>query len=88
MVIKSKKFIYIKEFEGEPNSTNFKLIEEELPAELQENEFLAKAEYLSVDPFMRPYMIRHPIGSTMIGGQVARYKLISYLKKIIIIKTF
>lgn len=72
MVIKSKKFIYIKEFDGEPNSTNFKLIEEELP-QLQDNEFLAKAEYLSVDPFMRPYMIRHPIGSTMIGGQVARY---------------
>lgn len=81
MVIKSKKFIYIKEFEGEPNSTNFKLIEEELP-ELQDDEFLAKAEYLSVDPFMRPYMIRHPIGSTMIGGQVARYQISYIYKKI------
>lgn len=72
-MVKSKKFLYVKEFDGEPNSTNFKLIEEELPDTLQDNEFLAKAEYLSVDPFMRPYMIRHSIGSIMIGGQVARY---------------
>lgn len=70
MVI-AKKFIYVKEFEGEPNPTNFQLVDEELP-ELKNGEFLAKAEYLSVDPYMRPYMARYPLGVTMIGGQVAK----------------
>lgn len=70
-MVKAKKFIYVKEFEGEPNSSNFELVEEELP-ELKNGEFLAKAEYLSVDPYMRPYMVRYPLGVTMIGGQVAK----------------
>lgn len=70
-MVKAKKFIYVKEFEGEPNSSNFQLVEEELP-ELKNGEFLAKAEYLSVDPYMRPYMARYPLGVTMIGGQVAK----------------
>lgn len=66
----SQKWIYVKKFVGEPTSENFQLIEEELPP-LQDGEFLAKAEYLSVDPYMRPYMSRFPIGSLMIGGQIA-----------------
>lgn len=70
-MVKAKKFIYVKEFEGEVNSTNFQLVEEELP-ELKNGEFLAKALYLSVDPYMRPYMARYPLGVTMIGGQVAK----------------
>lgn len=35
------------------------------------SEYLCKALYLSVDPYMRPYMIRYPVGTTMIGAQVA-----------------
>lgn len=35
-------------------------------------EVLAQAEYLSVDPYMRPYMEQYPVGVTMIGGQVAK----------------
>ena len=31
-----------------------------------------QAEYLSVDPYMRPYSVNVPIGSVMIGGQVAK----------------
>lgn len=31
-MVKTKKFIYAKVFEGEPKETDFKLIEEELPA--------------------------------------------------------
>lgn len=31
-----------------------------------------EAEYLSVDPYMRVYSLKVPIGSVMIGGQVAR----------------
>lgn len=70
-MVKAQKFIYVKEFDGEPNASNFELVDEELP-ELQDGEFLAKAEFLSVDPYMRPYMARYPLGVTMIGGQVAK----------------
>lgn len=35
-------------------------------------EFLAEAEFLSVDPYMRPYMADYKPGVTMIGGQVAK----------------
>lgn len=35
-------------------------------------EFLVRAEYLSVDPYMRVYTQRYPIGITMIGSQVAK----------------
>jgi len=31
-----------------------------------------EAEYFSVDPYMRPYVQRLPLGVTMIGGQVAK----------------
>lgn len=34
-MVRAKKFIYAKRFEGEPKLTDFKLVEEELP-ELQE----------------------------------------------------
>lgn len=36
-------------------------------------ETLVKAEFLSVDPYMRVYMERYPVGTEMIGTQVARY---------------
>lgn len=70
-MVKAQKFIYVKEFDGEPNASNFELVDEKLP-EIQDGEFLAKAEFLSVDPYMRPYMARYPLGVTMIGGQVAK----------------
>lgn len=31
-MVKTKKFIYAKAFDGEPKETDFKLVEEELPA--------------------------------------------------------
>lgn len=71
MGVVSRNWMYVKKFEGEPTSENFRLVEEELPA-LQDGEFLAQAEYLSVDPYMRPYMSRFPVGSLMIGGQIAK----------------
>lgn len=35
-------------------------------------EFLAEAEYLSVDPYMRPYIQKYPLGIVMIGSQIAK----------------
>ena len=35
-------------------------------------EILVEAEYLSVDAYVKPYSLNYPIGSVMIGGQVAK----------------
>lgn len=40
-------------------------------------EILTEAEYLSVDPYMRAYMIAYKLPTDMIGGQLAKYVLIS-----------
>ncbi|KAL9696283.1 hypothetical protein quinque_015568 [Culex quinquefasciatus] len=71
MVYTAKKWIYARSFDGEPKPDDFRLEEEVMP-ELQDGEFLAEAEFLSVDPYMRIYILSYPVGSVMIGGQVAR----------------
>ncbi|XP_048505466.1 prostaglandin reductase 1-like [Athalia rosae] len=70
MVI-AKKYILTKHFQGVPKRSDLKIVEEELPA-LQDGEYLIKAEYLSVDPYMRIYISRYPVGSVMIGIQVGK----------------
>nr|CAD7201306.1 unnamed protein product [Timema douglasi] len=45
----------------------------QLTSDSQHLEILAEAVWLSVDPYMRPYSVRLPIGTTMIGSQVAKY---------------
>lgn len=70
-MVKAKKFICVKVSEDLfCKQTDFKLVEEELPP-LKDGEFLAQAVYLSVDPYMRGFMGRFPLESTMIGSQVA-----------------
>ncbi|XP_077302044.1 prostaglandin reductase 1-like [Arctopsyche grandis] len=69
-MVKARKYLMVTHFQGEPKKTDLKLVEEELPS-LADGEFLCKAKYLSVDPYMRPYMMRYPVGSLMIGSQVA-----------------
>nr|XP_024214852.1 prostaglandin reductase 1-like isoform X2 [Halyomorpha halys] len=69
--MKAKKFILKKPFEGLPKKTDFELIEEELPP-LKDGDVLFEAIFLSVDPYMRQERIRPPLGTTMIGEQVAR----------------
>lgn len=32
IMVKAKKFVYVKRFEGEPKLTDFELVEEDLPA--------------------------------------------------------
>lgn len=70
-MVVARKWIYVKPFEGLPKDENFRFEEETLP-EPGDNEFIAEAEFLSVDPYMRPYMASYPAGSLMIGGQVAK----------------
>lgn len=70
-MVRAKKFLYVSAFKGDPKPSDFKLVEEDLP-ELKDGEILTEAIYLSVDPYMRPYMMAYPVGSIMIGGQVAK----------------
>lgn len=71
MAVRAKKFIYASAFKGEPKLSDIQLVEEDLP-DLKNGEILIEAIYLSVDPYMRPYMTRYPVGTPMIGGQVAK----------------
>lgn len=68
--MKARKFIYVKEFKGFPTQENFQLVEEELEA-VKDGEVLIKAEYLSVDPYMRSFMLRFQPPALMVGGQIA-----------------
>ncbi|XP_046815406.1 prostaglandin reductase 1-like [Vespa crabro] len=70
-MVKAKKFVVVKHFEGDPKPSDLKLVEEEL-APITDGEFLVQAEYLSVDPYMRPYVVQFPLGITMIGSQVGK----------------
>jgi prostaglandin reductase 1 len=67
----ARKFTLIKHFEGAPKLTDFKLVEENL-RELNDGEILCKAEFLSVDPYMRGASTRMNLGDTMPGVQVSR----------------
>ncbi|CAC5365889.1 PTGR1 [Mytilus coruscus] len=59
-------------FHGEPKEDDLELVEEDLP-DLKEGEMLLEALYMSVDPYMRPFVVdRAKVGDTMIGEQIAR----------------
>jgi NADPH-dependent curcumin reductase CurA len=58
-------------FKGEVKLTDFKLIEEEIPA-LKDTEFMVEAMFISPDPYQRALIANFPLGSTMVGRQVAR----------------
>nr|XP_023022658.1 prostaglandin reductase 1-like [Leptinotarsa decemlineata] len=70
-MVKAKVFIFEHYFDGYPKETDLRLVEEELPP-IKEGEFLAEAVFLSVDPYMRAYSVRLPLGIPFIGAQVAR----------------
>ncbi|KAJ8922441.1 hypothetical protein NQ315_004388 [Exocentrus adspersus] len=70
-MVVAKVFKFEKQFDGFPQETDLKLVEEQLP-EIKDGEFLAEAVYLSVDPYMRAYAPRLPLGETYVGGQVAK----------------
>ena len=48
-----KRWVLAKPFSGIPTEENLKLEEFNLPDELNENEVLLQAVWLSVDPYMR-----------------------------------
>ena len=69
-MVLGRRWVLLKHFEGNPKPSDFKLVEEELPA-LKDNEIQFKSLFLSVDPYMRPYTARMTPPFTMIGSSVA-----------------
>lgn len=74
----NRQFILASRPTGIPEESNFKLVETPIP-ELNDGEFLARALYLSVDPYMRSrmstaksYAAGVEIGGLMVGSAVAR----------------
>jgi NADPH:quinone reductase len=73
----NRQFVLESRPNGLPTEANFKLIDTPIPA-LHDGEFLARALYLSVDPYMRgrisgmkSYAAPVEIGQVMVGGGVA-----------------
>lgn len=71
MARRAKVFLYANPFKGSVKLTDFQLVEQDL-APLQDGQFLAEALYFSVDPYARSYVLKNPVGTTMIGRQVAK----------------
>jgi NADPH:quinone reductase len=74
----NRQFVLASRPAGLPEESNFKMIETPIP-ELKDGEFLARAMYLSVDPYMRgrisqarSYAAGVELGGLMVAGGVAR----------------
>src|SRR3984885_5333556 len=74
----NRQFVLASRPTGLPEESNFNLIETPIPA-LKDGEFLARAMYISVDPYMRgrisqakSYAAGVEIGGGMVAGGVAR----------------
>ncbi|KAL0849968.1 hypothetical protein ABMA28_011887 [Loxostege sticticalis] len=59
-MVKARKYVVKKHFQGVPKKEDFELVEQELPP-LKDGEFLAKAEWISVDPYLRAYNSRQSV---------------------------
>lgn len=70
MSTKAKVFVYANPFKGDVKLTDFKFAEEQLPP-LRDGQFLAKASFISVDPYAKTLALSFPVGTTMTGRQVA-----------------
>ena len=79
-MVKGRKWVLKRHFEGNPKPEDFDLVEEELPA-LKENEIQYRSLFLSVDPYMRPYTMRMTPPFTMIGSSVAVVEETRFQKK-------
>jgi NADPH-dependent curcumin reductase CurA len=74
----NRQFVLASRPTGLPEEANFKLIETPIP-EVKDGEFLARAMYISVDPYMRgrisqakSYAAGVEIGGLMVAGGIAR----------------
>ncbi|XP_046960844.1 prostaglandin reductase 1-like [Vanessa cardui] len=68
-MVKARKYVVKKYFEGVPKRSDYELVEYELPP-LKVGEVLVKAEWISVDPYLRAYHRVHPLPFDQFGYQV------------------
>ena len=68
-MVKARKIICAKKFEGFPKLDDFEVVEEEL-SQLEHDEILVEGKYNSIDAGVRAYMDFYPACSMMIGSQV------------------
>lgn len=71
MSVVAQKYVYSERFKGMPKRSDLK-VEKETLRPLKDGEILAKAVWLSVDPYMRLFADSYTIGQTMVGEQVAQ----------------
>ncbi|XP_038211927.1 prostaglandin reductase 1-like [Zerene cesonia] len=68
-MVKARKYVVNKNFQGVPKREDFDLVEYELPP-LKEGEFLVKAEWISVDPYLRFLNSKIPAPYDQFGFQI------------------
>ncbi|XP_045448868.1 prostaglandin reductase 1-like [Melitaea cinxia] len=68
-MIKARKYVVKKHFEGVPKKSDFDIVEYELPS-LKDGEILIKTEWVSVDPYLRAYYRNMPVPYDQFSYQV------------------
>lgn len=71
MVQRAKVFIQAKNCVGEPKLTDFELRDEQLD-QVKDGEFIAEAMYFGINAGLRAHQDLYPLGSIIVGAQVAR----------------
>nr|XP_049699949.1 prostaglandin reductase 1-like [Helicoverpa armigera] len=68
-MVKARKYVVKKHFEGLPKREDFEIVEYELPP-LKNGEIFVKVEWVSVDPYLRAYNSQNPVPYDQFGFQV------------------
>ena len=69
-MVKGERFVLKQHFNGLPKHSDFEHVKEDL-GPLQDGEIAFETEFISVDPYQRPYSGRLQLPVTMIGSLVA-----------------
>ncbi|XP_047505206.1 prostaglandin reductase 1-like [Pieris napi] len=70
-MVKARKYVVKRNFQGVPKKDDFEIVEYELP-QLKTGHFSVKAEWISVDPYMRSHSISRPVPYDQFGFQVGK----------------
>lgn len=70
-MVVGRRWVLKKNFDGLPKKDDFELVSEEL-GDLEDGDILTETEFISVDPYQRPYSRGLTPPTTMMGSQVAK----------------
>ncbi|XP_045497190.1 prostaglandin reductase 1-like [Colias croceus] len=68
-MVKARKYVVKKHFQGVPKRDDFEIVEYELPP-LKQGEFVVKADWISVDPYLRAYNSTMPVPYDQFSFQI------------------